>query len=534
MGTPLRVLIVEDSEDDALLLVRALRNGDYDPEFERVETATAMKTALTRHTWDIIISDYSMPRFHGSDALTIARGSRLDLPFIVLSGAIGEETAVEIMKAGAHDYIMKNNPVRLIPAIKRELYEGDVRRERRRAEEETRKFKTISDRAGYGVYIVDLEGKLIYTNETCARMHGYLPDELIGRHFSSIYPGRQVKVIQKLVDRLIQEGGHWAEEIWHKRKDGTIFLTITTALIIKDDEEKTRYIATTAIDITERKQAEEEIAHTNLRLREAMEKLQVSQAQLLQSAKMAAIGQLVSGVAHELNNPLEAVSLYSEMLPGEVNKEKIKKFARVINQETDRAINIVNNLLAFARKREPRKSYISINESLANTVELRAYDLSVNNIKGTLRLAPDLPRTMADFHQLQQVFLNLITNAEQAIKEAHGKGSLVIETRKVPEMIQITFADDGPGIPAANLDRVFEPFFTTKGIGQGTGLGLSICYGIIKEHGGRIYVESGDGGGATFVVELPVVSEIAGCPAETGKKAEHENAGGERREMVAR
>jgi len=410
MGTPLRVLIVEDSEDDALLLVRALRNGDYAPEFERVETATAMKAALARHPWDIIISDYSMPRFHGSDALMIARESGLDLPFIVLSGAIGEETAVEIMKAGAHDYIMKNNPVRLIPAIKRELYEGDVRRERRRAEEE--------------------------------------------------------------------------------------------------------------------------IVRTNHRLREAMEKLQVSQAQLLQSAKMAAIGQLVSGVAHELNNPLVAVSLYSELLPGEVNKEKIKKFAWVINQQTDRAINIVNNLLAFARKHEPRKSYISINESLTNTVELRAYDLNVNNIKGTLRLAPDLPRTMADFHQLQQVFLNLITNAEQAIKEAHGKGSLVIETRKVTEMIQITFADDGPGIPAANLDRVFEPFFTTKGIGQGTGLGLSICYGIIKEHGGRIYAESGEGEGATFVVELPVISDSSDCPAKTDRKTEYTDAGGERREMV--
>jgi len=132
------------------------------------------------------------------------------------------------------------------------------------------------------------------------------------------------------------------------------------------------------------------------------------------------------------------------------------------------------------------------------------------------------------------VFLNLITNAEQAIKEAHGKGSLVIETRKVVEMIQITFADDGPGIPAANLDRVFEPFFTTKGVGQGTGLGLSICYGIIKEHGGRIYVESGEGEGATFVVGLPVVSESVGCRTEAGKKNEHEDAGGERGEMVER
>jgi len=400
MSIPLRVLIVEDSEDDALLLLRALRHGGYNPEFERVETAAAMKTALARQIWDIIISDYSMPYFSGPAALLVARQSGLDLPFIVLSGAIGEETAVEVMKAGAHDYIMKDNPARLVPAIGRELSETEVRRERRKAEEETRKFKTISDRAGYGVSIVNLEGKLIYVNKSYARMHGYTLDKLIDRHFSILYPEEQVKIIERLRNRLIKEEDHWTEEIWRKRRDGTVFPTITTALMIKDDDQKPQYIAATAIDITERKRAEEEIAHTNLRLREAMEKLQASQTQLLQSAKMAAIGQLVSGVAHELNNPLAAISLYSELLPREVNKEKIKKFARVINQETDRAINIVNNLLAFARKHEPRKSYISINESLANAVKLRAYDLSVNNIKETLRLASDLPKTMADFHQL--------------------------------------------------------------------------------------------------------------------------------------
>jgi len=389
MSTPLHILIVEDSEDDALLLMRALRQGGYDLTFERVDTAAAMKAALAQQTWDIIISDYNMPNFDGLTALALMKESALDLPFIILSGAIGEEVAVEAMKAGAHDYIMKGNLVRLIPAIERELREADIRRQRRLAE-----------------------------------------------------------------DRIHQ---------------------------------------------------------TNTELKEAIEKLRTSQAQLLQSEKLAAIGELVSGVAHEIRNPLTTISMYSEMLLKEVENEKAKKHVQILNEQTERVIAIVNNLLSFARKYEAKKSYVSMNEGVVSTVELLTYELRVKNIKTTLELDPDLAKTMADYNQLQQVFLNIITNAEQAMTAANGKGTLTIATKTVGEMIRITFADDGPGIPASKLDRIFEPFFTTKEVGKGTGLGLSICYGIIKDHDGQIYVDSATGGGTTFIIDIPIVSEAVGC-----------------------
>jgi two-component system NtrC family sensor kinase len=193
------------------------------------------------------------------------------------------------------------------------------------------------------------------------------------------------------------------------------------------------------------------------------------------------------------------------LLLEEVEDEGTRRYVQKLKGQTDRANTIVKNLLSFARRHEPRKSYISINECLTRTVELRAYELNLDNIQVILRLDDNLPKTMADFNQLQQVFLNIVTNAHQVMMEAHGRGMLVIQTKRLGDMMRIRFADDGPGIPADKLDRIFEPFFTTKDVGKGTGLGLSICYGIVQEHGGRIWAESEEGKGALFVVELPII-----------------------------
>jgi len=281
-----------------------------------------------------------------------------------------------------------------------------------------------------------------------------------------------------------------------------------------DDEERSLFTEL-ATDISfalysiegeeKRRQADENIREANAQLRQALQQVEASQAQLLQSGKLAAIGELISGVTHELNNPLAAISMYSELLIEEVADEGIQRTLRKLKAQADRAGAIVRNLLSFARKHEPRKSYISINECVARTVELRAYELNLDNIQVVLRLDDSLPNTMADFNQLQQVFLNIITNAHQVMTEARGRGTLVIQTRRAGDMIQVRFTDDGPGIPADKLDRIFEPFFTTKDVGKGTGLGLSICYGIVQGHGGRIYAESEEGMGARFVVELPII-----------------------------
>ncbi len=252
-------------------------------------------------------------------------------------------------------------------------------------------------------------------------------------------------------------------------------------------------------------------------LKVQLQTLQQTQDRLLQSQKLAAIGELVSGVAHELNNPLTSVVLYSQL----VQQEKLSESANInlskVTSEALRAGRIVRGLLDFSRQRPIQREIIQINDVVKNSVDLLAYELNSHNIKLETELSLNLPLVMADPHQLQQVFVNLIQNAWQAMSAAHGEGYLAIYTETGPsqysamspeksKMVRICFRDDGPGIPDDVKDRIFDPFFTTKPEGSGTGLGLSICHGIIAEHGGHIWVESAPGQGAKFVVELAVSS----------------------------
>lgn len=239
----------------------------------------------------------------------------------------------------------------------------------------------------------------------------------------------------------------------------------------------------------------------------AQVELGAAREQLLQSGRLAALGELIATVAHEVNNPLTGVLGFAQLLLRRELAEDVRRDVEVIHDEAQRAARVVQNLVSFARKHKQEKSLMSINEALENTLVLREYEMRVNNLKVVRELQPDLPQTVADFHEMQQVFLNVIINAEQAMSEAHGQGTLVVKTRQVRERIQIIFADDGPGIAAENLDRIFSPFFTTKGANKGTGLGLGLCQGIVRDHGGTIRVESEEGRGTTFIVEIPVVTK---------------------------
>lgn len=247
---------------------------------------------------------------------------------------------------------------------------------------------------------------------------------------------------------------------------------------------------------------------TNLALEKAYRDLRDSQAQLIQAGKLAAIGQLTAGIAHELNNPLTSVLGYAQLLQEADLDEQLRADLDKIVQGAERTAHVVRNLLAFARQQKPERRLINVNDIVLSILDLRAYHLKVENIEVIKELAHDLPSTVADPSQLSQVFLNLINNAQQAVVETHRGGTLTVRTELVNgDMIHVEVADDGPGIPLENMGRIFDPFFTTKEVGQGTGLGLSICYGIVQEHGGRIWAESLPGQGTTFFVELPVIEE---------------------------
>jgi signal transduction histidine kinase/ActR/RegA family two-component response regulator len=236
--------------------------------------------------------------------------------------------------------------------------------------------------------------------------------------------------------------------------------------------------------------------------------LKATQDQLIQSEKLASLGQLVSSIAHEINNPLTPILGYAQMLIAspETEEEKRQRFIEVIYSSADKVRKIVENLLSFARKDKPRREYVNINDILKNTVELRQYQLELDNIGVVMDLDADLPRTMADSTQIDQVFTNIITNACHAISGTGARGgTITIKTRTgMSGDIEAVITDTGPGIPEEIIHRIFDPFFTTKPTGVGTGLGLSVSYGLMKEHSGEILVESEPGMGASFIVRLPV------------------------------
>ena len=229
--------------------------------------------------------------------------------------------------------------------------------------------------------------------------------------------------------------------------------------------------------------------------------------QLLQAEKMAALGQTISGVAHELNNPLATISSWAERLSQRPNLEDaIRRGLETILSEAERAARIVRNLLTFARKRQTTRAMVDVNQVVRETLALRSYEQGVTNIRVIDALAAGLPLVFADGHQIQQVLLNLVINAEQAMLSAHGRGVLVVRTWHDADQdsVILEINDDGPGIPDELQPKIFDPFFTTKEVGKGTGLGLTVAYAIVQEHGGRIRLESRTQAGASFYVELPV------------------------------
>jgi len=240
------------------------------------------------------------------------------------------------------------------------------------------------------------------------------------------------------------------------------------------------------------------------------------QAKLMHAEKMAAVGQLVSGVAHEVNNPLTAILGFADLLMENPDlPDSARKDLRVILQEAQRTKQIVQNLLSFARQMPPQRKPVQLNAILKRTIQLRAYDFHSRGVAVSEHFQDDLPFVIGDSQQLQQVFLNILNNAYDAVRESGSGARINITTVRKGDFVEVSFRDNGHGVQQP--DRIFDPFFTTKQVGEGTGLGLSICYGIVKEHGGEIFCSNNAGEpGATFTVRLPAVTEFASLSAVAG------------------
>ena len=297
------------------------------------------------------------------------------------------------------------------------------------------------------------------------------------------------------IDRLANDGSVTDYLLRMQRVDGSPVWVEVTARTDSPDAKGGMRVEALVRDVSERKKLDDQSRDLY--------------QQLLQAEKMAALGQTISGVAHELNNPLATILSWSERLAGRSLDEQTKRGVEVILGEAERAARIVRNLLTFARKRQSTRHLIDLNQVVRETLALRAYEQRVSNIAVIEALAGGLPQVLADPHQIQQVLLNLIINAEHAMLSANGRGSLVVRSWHDidREAVCVEVNDDGPGVPHEVKGKIFDPFFTTKEVGQGTGLGLTVAYAIIQEHGGRIRVESHPNGGASFYVELPVTEE---------------------------
>src|SRR5437867_729355 len=502
MGVPLRLLLVEDSEIDARLLVRELTRGGFEPVVERVETATTMRAALDRQPWDVVVGDYSLPHFGGAAALELLRDSGLDVPFIIVSGTIGEEKAVAAMKAGASDYVSKDNLKRLVPVIEREVREAAGRRERHRTEAALRasevSYSTLVEHSPVGIYRSNTEGRFLSVNAALVRILGYASAaEVLQLDMArDVYadPAERRRLLERdtYTDRQYDE----VEATW-KRKDGAR-LTVQLSVRAVRQGARVEYYETFVRDVTEQRRL---------------------QQQLVQSQKMEAVGRLAGGVAHDFNNLLTVILSYSDLLledrpPDAPDREDIEQ----IRKAAVGASALTRQLLAFSRQQVLEPRVLDVNTVVASTEKMLTRLLG-EDISLTASLAPALGAVKVDPGQLEQIIMNLAVNARDAMP--HG-GRLSIETANVDmdesyvrghpvahpgPYVMLAVSDTGIGMDAVTQARIFEPFFTTKEAGKGTGLGLATVYGIVKQSGGFIWVYSEPGHGTSFKIYLPRVDE---------------------------
>ncbi|MCL4818208.1 MAG: response regulator [Vicinamibacteria bacterium] len=537
---PLRALVVDDSPVDAELVVHELRRQGFAPDWRRVATADALRTALAGESWDVVLCDYAMPGFGGLEALAILRDTGLDLPFLLISGTVGEDVAVEAMRAGAHDYLLKDRLTRLGAAVERELHEAEERRERRRAQEaeraaqvETRRLlaeaeasrrallsaaedlqAAAADRrlqasaleaAANAILITDRDGDIVWVNAAFTALTGYALEEARGRNprvlvRSGVHRPEEYAVLW----RTILAGDVWRGELVNRRKDGSLYPEEQTITPVRDGSGAITHFIAVKQDVSERREAEAK--------RLALE------TQLRQAQKMESVGRLAGGVAHDFNNALGVVLGHADLALKEVPPgSALARHLEAIREAGRRSANLTRQLLGFARQQPAELQLLDVNDRIEGMLRLLR-QLIGEDVRLGWRPGAGLWPVRADPGQIDQLVSNLVVNARDAIT---GVGAIDVATRNleadeafvgarpglVPgQYVCLDVKDDGSGIAPDLLERIFEPFFTTKATGRGTGLGLATVYGIARQNGGYVGVESEPGRGSTFTVLLPALA----------------------------
>ncbi len=491
MPEPIRVLMVEDDADHAELAIRELRRSGYQPDWTRVDTEAEFLAQLDPRL-DLILSDYDMPQFSGSRALELLERSGLEIPFLIISGTIGEETAVLMMKLGAADYLLKDRLARLGPAVKQAIEQEKMRQERHRAtvalRESEERFRQLAENIQEAFWIRDASGRrVLYTSPAYEKIWDRPASSLCDHPHTwieAIHPEDCDRVIDAMLARLAL--GTYDEQYRIIRPDGTLRWVHDRAFPVRTPAGEVYRIVGIAGDITERKELEE---------------------QFRQSQKMEVIGQLAGGVAHDFNNILTIIQGQAVLAQADPSlSESVRGSVAEILDAANRAANLTRKLLSFSRKQLLRLRPLGLNDVISDLGRMLTRAVGPMVTLET-KLAPVLPPIMGDQSMLEQILLNLAVNARDAMPVG---GRLTISTFSASTgtdpVVGLRVTDTGTGISPEILPHIFEPFFTTKDVHKGTGLGLATVQGIVKQHRGQIRLTSEVGLGTTFELTFPATT----------------------------
>ncbi|MBU6401365.1 MAG: response regulator [Verrucomicrobia bacterium] len=494
----IRVLLLEDSHIDAELTVEHLRQAGFDPECRRAQSQSGFLAHLEPPP-DLILADYQLPQFTGLQALEAVRERGLDIPFILVTGSLGDELAAECIRRGAADYLLKDRLGRLGQAVSRALDEKRLREERRRAEEARlsaeARFHRLVEQSLVGIYVIQGD-RFVYVNPKMADIFGISAEVLTSRPVVEfIFEEDRALVAENIRKRLAGAAESIRYGLRARRKDGTV-------LHIEAHGGRTEYngqpaILGTLLDVTEKKSLE---------------------AQLLRAQRMESVGRLASGIAHDLNNILSPIIMAVPLLRWGQAPDEAEKTLSTIERSAQRGVAIIKQLLTFGRGLQGERVVLDLRHLVGDMVRI-AQETFPKNIRVQARVGRDLWPVSGDATQMHQVLLNLCVNARDAMPEG-GTLKIGAENAQLDETfasmnpeakagpyVVLRVADTGEGIPAEIRDKIFDPFFTTKEQGKGTGLGLSTVLGIAQSHGGFVKVASKVRAGTTFEVYLPAVPE---------------------------
>ena len=497
MNEELKLLMVEDSTLDAGLVERALRHGGLKFLLRRTDNEDDFRQALHEFAPDAVLSDLSLPLFSGLEALSILREEAPEVPLIFVSGTVGEEKAVDLLKLGATDYVVKQHLSRLTPAVRRALREVQLKREQSHAE---KRYQSIFENASIGIYQVNADGRYLAINPTLATLCGYASAAEMMGFIGSGHPLFVEEERRSELIALMEVGGkitNFQAELY--RHDRSRFSVVLHASLVRDAKGNTLLYECFVVDISRQKELEE---------------------QMLRAQRMESIGTLASGVAHDLNNIISPIMMATAVLHYDPSKAEREKLLSIIEASAKRGAQIVRQVLTFGRglegERHPLQVGSLIKEVLRILDETFPKDIRVENSLGA-----DLRLIVGDATQIHQVLLNLCVNARDVLPDG-GTLRITAENLTVDESyasmlpeaspgeyVVVEVSDTGTGIPPEIMHRIFDPFFTTKGVGQGTGLGLSTVLGIVKTHGGFVKVRSEPNLGTTFAIYFPAAPSDA-------------------------